>query len=83
MSLHLPISLYCSKHLRRHGGRSRSGSGLWSSGGWYVGLPCVCLRACADGPSTVCEYAGGSFRLYLLQILYVLHLLKRPLHGTL
>ncbi len=44
-----------------------------------VGLPCVCLRACADGLWTVCEYAicaGGSFRLYLLHILYILHLLR-------
>ena len=54
MSLHLPVALFCSMHFRRHGDGSRSGSGLWLSNGWYVGLPCVCLRACADGLWTVC-----------------------------
>ena len=50
MSLHLglPVTLYCSMHFRRHGGGSRSGSGFWLSDGWYVGLSCVCLRACAQ-----------------------------------
>ena len=79
MSLHLPVALFCSMHFRRHGGGSRSGCGLWLSDGWYVGLPCVCLRACADGLWTVCEYAicaGGLIQLYILHILHILHLLK-------
>ena len=29
MSLHLPVTLYCSMHFRRHGGGSRSGAGLF------------------------------------------------------
>ena len=81
MSLHLPVTLYCSMHFRRHGGGSRSGSGLWLSDGWYVGLSCVCLRACADGLWTVCMCAfcaGGSIKLYILHILHniILHLLR-------
>ena len=74
MSLHLPVALFCSMHFRRHGGGSRSGCGLWLSDGWYVGLPCVCLRACADGLWTVCEYAicaGGLIQLYILHILHI------------
>ena len=76
MSLHLPLALFCSMHFRLQGGGSRSGSD-----GWYVGLPCVCLRACADGLWTVCEYAicaGGLIQLYILHILHniILHLLK-------
>ena len=73
MSLPLLVALYCSMHFRRHGGGSRSGYGLWLSDGWYVGLPCVCPRACADGLSMVCicaMCAGGSIRLYLLHILH-------------
>ena len=79
MSLHLPVAIYCSMHFRRHGGRSRSGCGLLLSDGWYVGLPCVCVRACADGLWTVCVYAvcaGGSIRLYLLPILHILQYTK-------
>ena len=81
MSLHLPVTLYCSMHFRRHGGGARSGSGLWLSDGWYVGLSCVCLRACADGLWTVCMCAfcaGGSIKLYILHILHniILHLLR-------
>ena len=47
MSLPLPVALYCSMHFRRHGAGSRSGSGLWLSDGWYVGLPyrvSACMR---------------------------------------
>ena len=55
--------------------------GLWLSDGWYVGLSCVCLRACADGLWTVCMCAfcaGGSIKLYILHILHniILHLLR-------
>ena len=78
MSLRLPVALYCSMHFRRHGSGSRSG--LWLSDGWYVRLPCECLRACADGVWTVCECAicaCGSIRLYLLHMLHIiLHLLR-------
>ena len=83
MSLHLglPVTIYCSMHFRRQGGGSLSGSGFWLSDGWYVGLSCVCLRACADGLWTVCMCAicaGGSIQLYLLHILHniILHLLR-------
>ena len=75
MSLHLSVAHFCSMHLRRHGGGSRSGSGLWLSDSWYVGRPCVCLRACADGLWTVCEYAicaGGLVQLYILHLLHIL-----------
>ena len=53
----------------------------WLSDGWYVGLSCVCLRACADGLWTVytCAFcAGGSIKLYILHILHniILHLLR-------
>ena len=79
MSLCLPVALYCSMHFRRHGGGSRSGTGLGLSDGWYVGRSCVYLRAYADGLWTVCECAicaGGAIRLYLLHILHILHLLR-------
>ena len=52
MSLYLLVVLYCSMYFRRHGGGSGSGSGLWLSDSWYVGLPYVFL-----GPWTVCECA--------------------------
>ena len=69
LSLPLPVALYnCSMHFQ-----------LCLFDGWYARLPCVCLRACADGLWTACEYAvcaGGSIRLYILHILYLLHLLK-------
>ena len=77
MSLYLLVVLYCSMYFRRHGGGSRSGSGLWLSDSWYVGLPYVFLRACAGGLWTVCECAIcaiGSIRLYTLHMLHILHL---------
>ena len=79
MSLHLPVALFCSMHYQRHGGGSRSGFELWLSDGWYLGLPWVCLRACADGLWTACEYvicATGLILLYVLHTLPMLHLLK-------
>ena len=85
MSLHLglPVTLYCSMHFRRHGGGSRSGSGLWLSVGWYVELSRVsCVSACMRGRTVdgvhVCNCAGGSIQLYLLHILHniILHLLR-------
>ena len=76
MSLYLLVVLYCSMYFRRHGGGSRSGSGLWLSDRWYVGLPCV-LRACAGGLWTVCESAIGaigSIRLYTLHNNYIYYI---------
>ena len=70
MSLHLPVALVCSMHSQRHGGGSRSGFELWLSDGWYLGLPWVCLRACADGLWTACEYVICATSLIML---YVLH----------
>ena len=77
VSLHLLVVLYCSMYFRRHGGGSRSGSGLGLSDCWYVGLSYAFLRACAGGHWTVCECvicAIDSIRLYTLHILYILHL---------
>ena len=77
VSLHLLVVLYCSMYFRRHDGGSRSGSGLWLSDCWYVGLSYVFLRACAGGLWMVCECAIcaiDSIRLYTLHILYILHL---------
>ena len=77
MSLYLLVVLYCSIYFRRHGGGSRSWSGLWLSDSWYVGLPYVFLRAYAGGLWTVCECAIcaiGSIRLYTLHMLHIVHL---------
>ena len=74
MSLHvgLPVTFYCSMHFRRHGGGSRSGSGLWLSDGWYVGLSCVDMSACMRG-RTVDGVHVCNLRRRLNSVVYFTH----------
>ena len=65
MSLHLPVTLYCSMHFRRHGGGARSGSGLWLSDGCCVQdfHVCVCVHARTDCGRCTCVHFAPAAQL--------------------
>ena len=79
MSLHfgLPVTLFFivqhCMHFRRHGGGSRSGSGLWLSDGWYVGLSCVCVCVHARTVCGRCACVQSAPAAQFSCILYFTH----------